>query len=74
MRFDGAPAPDLGAVGAWRRQIATVFQHSMVVPGLTVAENVFLGRQPQRAGLVDWRADARTGPRRSCPSGVSRSM
>jgi simple sugar transport system ATP-binding protein len=55
VRFDGAPAPALGAVGAWRRQIATVFQHSMVVPGLTVAENVFLGRQPQRAGLVDWR-------------------
>jgi simple sugar transport system ATP-binding protein len=55
VRFDGATAPALGAVGAWRRQIATVFQHSMVVPGLTVAENVFLGRQPQRAGLVDWR-------------------
>ena len=55
VRFDGAAAPALGAVGAWRRQIATVFQHSMVVPGLTVAENVFLGRQPQRAGLVDWR-------------------
>src|SRR6185312_7360335 len=38
---------------------ATVFQHSMVVPGLTVAENVFLGRQPRRGpgslGLVDWR-------------------
>ena len=33
-----------------------MFQHSMVVPGLTVAENVFLGRQPRRrAGLVDWR-------------------
>jgi simple sugar transport system ATP-binding protein len=55
VRFDGAPAPALGAAGAWRRQIATVFQHSMVVPGLTVAENVFLGRQPQRVGLVDWR-------------------
>jgi len=55
VRFDGAAAPALGAVGAWRRQIATVFQHSMVVPSLTVAENVFLGRQPQRAGLVDWR-------------------
>ncbi len=55
VRFDGAAAPALGAVGAWRRQIATVFQHSMVVPGLTVAENVFLGQQPRRAGLVDWR-------------------
>jgi simple sugar transport system ATP-binding protein len=55
VRFDGRPAPALGNVGAWRGQIATVFQHSMVVPGLTVAENVFLGRQPRRAGLVDWR-------------------
>jgi simple sugar transport system ATP-binding protein len=55
VRFDGRPAPPLGHVSAWRGQIATVFQHSMVVPGLTVAENVFLGRQPRRAGLVDWR-------------------
>src|SRR5215471_19096219 len=27
----------------------------MVVPGLTVAENVFLGHHPGRGGLVDWR-------------------
>jgi simple sugar transport system ATP-binding protein len=58
--FDGRPAPSLGDVAAWRARIATVFQHSMVVPGLTVAENVFLGRPPTRAGLgragvVDWR-------------------
>jgi simple sugar transport system ATP-binding protein len=55
VRFDGTPAPPLGAVDAWRSRIATVFQHSMVVPELTVAENVFLGHQPGRAGLVDWR-------------------
>ena len=59
VRFDGQPAPSLGDVAAWRGRIATVFQHSMVVPGLTVAENVFLGRQPRRGpaplGLVDWR-------------------
>jgi simple sugar transport system ATP-binding protein len=61
VRFDGRPAPSLGDIAAWRGRIATVFQHSMVVPGLTVAENVFLGRQPlrrglgARAGLVDWR-------------------
>jgi simple sugar transport system ATP-binding protein len=53
--FDGRLAPPLAAPGEWRSRIATVFQHSMVVPGLTVAENVFLGRQPGRAGLVDWR-------------------
>ena len=62
VTFDGQPAPSLGDVAAWRARIATVFQHSMVVPGLTVAENVFLGRQPRRRGLVakslgvvDWR-------------------
>src|SRR4029077_3012446 len=54
--FDGQPAASLGEVAAWRARIATVFQHSMVVPGLTVAENVFLGRPPRRAGgAVDWR-------------------
>jgi simple sugar transport system ATP-binding protein len=55
VRFDGQPAPANGDTGAWRHRIATVFQHSMVVPGLTVAENVFLGRPPVRAGRVDWR-------------------
>jgi simple sugar transport system ATP-binding protein len=56
VRFDGQPAPSLGDVAGWRTRIATVFQHSMVVPGLTVAENVFLGRQPRRGpGIVDWR-------------------
>jgi simple sugar transport system ATP-binding protein len=54
--FDGRPAPSLGDIAAWRGRIATVFQHSMVVPGLTVAENVFLGRQQRRGpGIVDWR-------------------
>ncbi|MBV9380160.1 MAG: ATP-binding cassette domain-containing protein [Streptosporangiaceae bacterium] len=51
----GILPPDAGQVrlGA---PIATVFQHSMVVPSLTVAENVFLGSPPRRGGLVDWRA------------------
>ena len=56
VRLDGRPAPSLGDIAAWRGRIATVFQHSMVVPGLTVAENVFLGRPPaRRGGVVDWR-------------------
>ena len=59
VRFDGEPAPPFGSTDAWRRKIATVFQHSMVVPDLTVAENVFLGRQPlrrgRRMGIIDWR-------------------
>ncbi|MCX5494463.1 sugar ABC transporter ATP-binding protein [Kaistia dalseonensis] len=35
--------------------VATVFQEFSIVPSLTVAENVFLGRWPRRAfGLIDW--------------------
>ncbi|HJZ03486.1 MAG TPA: ATP-binding cassette domain-containing protein, partial [Streptosporangiaceae bacterium] len=56
VRLDGRPAPSLGDIAAWRGRIAAVFQHSMVVPSLTVAENVFLGRPPaRRGGAVDWR-------------------
>ena len=44
-----SPRPPAGAVHAWRERIATVHQHSMIVPELTVAENVFLGRLPQGA-------------------------
>ena len=55
VRLDGRPAPSLGDIAAWRGRIAAVFQHSMVVPNLTVAENVFLGRPPARRGVVDWR-------------------
>ena len=55
VRFGGEPAPPAGAVHAWRERIATVHQHSMVVPDLTVAENVFLGRLQQRGGPPGWR-------------------
>src|SRR5579862_8879456 len=43
VRLGGDPAPRAGDVARWREWIATVFQHSMIVPDLTVAENVFLG-------------------------------
>jgi simple sugar transport system ATP-binding protein len=53
VRFDGEPAPRVGEIGRWRKWIATVFQHSMIVPHLSVAENVFLGAVPP---VVSWRA------------------
>lgn len=53
--FNRQPAPQLGDVEGWRQRIATVYQHSMVVPKLTVAENVFLNSQPGRSGLVNWK-------------------
>ena len=53
VRFGAAPAPRVGDVARWREWIATVFQHSMIVPHLSVAENVFLGATP---AVVSWRA------------------
>jgi simple sugar transport system ATP-binding protein len=58
VRFGGAPAPRVGDIQRWREWIATVFQHSMIVPHLSVAENVFLGASlPGSApGTVSWAA------------------
>ncbi len=53
--FDGEPAPSLKDVEGWRLRIATVFQHSKVVPQLSVTENVFLGNIITRGKLVDWK-------------------
>ncbi len=36
--------------------IATVFQEFSLVPEMTVAENVFLGRWPGNASNIDWRS------------------
>jgi simple sugar transport system ATP-binding protein len=52
--FHGEPAPSLRDIDGWRKQIATVFQHSKVVPQLSVTENVFLGSPALRRGVVDW--------------------
>jgi simple sugar transport system ATP-binding protein len=53
VAFGGEPAPRVGDTARWHEWIATVFQHSMIVPDLSVAENVFLGATP---ALVSWRA------------------
>ncbi len=43
--------------------VSCVFQELSLAEGLSVAENIFAGRPPTRAGLIDWarlRAEART--------------
>ncbi|MFJ9582591.1 sugar ABC transporter ATP-binding protein [Streptomyces acidicola] len=56
VRFDGRPAPPLGDRVAWRSKVACVYQRPTVVPELTVAENLFLNRQPDsRRGFFSWR-------------------
>jgi simple sugar transport system ATP-binding protein len=56
LRLAGAPAPAFGDRKAWRDRVACVYQRWMVLPHLTVAENLFLNNQPLNAlGLVNWR-------------------
>ncbi|PDQ20182.1 multidrug ABC transporter ATP-binding protein [Mesorhizobium sanjuanii] len=56
IRLGGKPAPSLGDRQGWRERVACVYQRWMVIPHLTVAENLFLNNQPRNGlGLVDWR-------------------
>lgn len=52
--IDGRPTelPDVKSAEA--RGIAVIHQELNLVPQLSVAENIMLGRTPQRGGLVQW--------------------
>ncbi|MHB8877080.1 MAG: ABC transporter ATP-binding protein [Myxococcaceae bacterium] len=54
--IEGAPVRLRGPKDAIERGVGMVHQHFMLVPSLTVAENVVLGREPTRRGLFDARA------------------
>ncbi|WP_206952192.1 sugar ABC transporter ATP-binding protein [Trinickia acidisoli] len=56
IRFGGESAPPIADRDAWRERVACVYQHSTVIADLSVAENLFVNRQPLRGGLIDWRA------------------
>ena len=56
IRLAGEATPSLADRGAWLKRVACVYQRSMVVPSLTVAENVFLNRPVRGEGaLISWR-------------------
>lgn len=40
---------------AFEQGIATVYQELSLVPYLTVAENIYLGRLPKKGRIVDWK-------------------
>ncbi len=53
---DGIETTILDAADARRQGIAVIHQHPAVFPDLSVAENVFVGRQPRRMYGIDWAA------------------
>lgn len=63
IRVDGVEVDPRNVGEAQKLGIGTVYQEVNLLPNLTVAENLYLGRQPRRFGLVDYRrmnADARS--------------
>ncbi|WP_043476654.1 sugar ABC transporter ATP-binding protein [Kitasatospora sp. MBT66] len=43
-----------GPLQAQQAGISTVYQEVNLCPNLSVAENIFIGREPRRLGLIDW--------------------
>src|SRR6266851_9387579 len=57
VRLGAETAPALADRATWQRLVACVYQKPMVVPSLTVAENVFLNRATgESRNFVDWYA------------------
>ena len=55
---DGEPLPTGEPSESLARGVATIYQELDLVEDLTVAESVFLGHEPRRAGLLNRDADA----------------
>ena len=63
--FDGHPVNFQSTQQAQNHGISTIYQEINLVPLRSVAENIFLGREPRRWGLLNWgqmRADAEMWP------------
>lgn len=62
LRLDGVEVHFSSPHAAQAAGISTVYQEIDLLPNLSVAENIWLGREPRRFGGIDWRrmrADSR---------------
>jgi monosaccharide-transporting ATPase len=55
VRLAGEEIRPTGPHQAQEVGISTVYQEINLCPNLSVAENVFIGREPRRAGRIQWR-------------------
>ncbi len=53
--MNGQPFESSSPLDASLKGISTVYQEVNLVPNLSVAENIFIGRQPMKRGLLDWK-------------------
>ena len=54
IHVDGEPAAFSGVADSERAGIAIIHQELALVPHLSVSENVFLGNERARRGVIDW--------------------
>lgn len=56
IRVDGRSVRFSAPLEAEAAGIRTLYQEVNLCPNLSVAENIFAGRQPRRRGAIDWKA------------------
>jgi rhamnose transport system ATP-binding protein len=56
VTLDSRPFAQGSTRGSLAQGMAVIYQEPSLFPALTLAENVFVGRQPTRHGRVDWAA------------------
>ncbi len=54
MAIDGAPFVPASPIDARRAGVAMIYQELSLAPHLSVMENILMGAEPTRFGLVDW--------------------
>jgi monosaccharide-transporting ATPase len=54
--LEGKPIRPDSPLAAQKLGIRTVYQEINLCPNLSVAENIFVGRQPRSLGRIDWKA------------------
>lgn len=52
--LQGRPVEPDTPLKAQHLGIRTIYQEINLIPSLSIAENIFLGREPRRLGLIDW--------------------
>jgi ribose transport system ATP-binding protein len=55
IQINGKPIQLNSATDAFRQGIATVYQELSLIPQLSVAENILLGRMPRKNFMIDWK-------------------
>ncbi len=56
LHFDGKELRFRTPQQARHTGISTIYQEINLVPFASIAENIFLGREPKRLGLIDWKS------------------